>query len=190
MLLLTVHLGRSILLRGEFRMSSIGFFFLGAGFMLIETKAITELGLLFGSTWVVIAIVIIAVLTMAFLANLAVEHFSLQRVYLSYLLLIMTIIFAYFFYGTPFFKDYATHRVLSIAVLTFPILFSGIIFSTQLRQSDVNVSQALGYNILGALFGGLVEYNSMYFGFSFLFIPAGLMYLAAMFTFRRTLSPL
>ena len=187
---LTVLLGRHILLHGEFRMGSFGFFFLGAGFMLIETKAITELGLLFGSTWVVIAVVIIAVLTMAFLANLAVELFGLQRVSLFYLLLIMAIIFAYFFYGTPFFKDYATHRVLSVAVLTFPILFSGIIFSTQLSQSDVNVSQALGYNILGALFGGLVEYNSLYFGFSFLFIPAALMYLAAMFISRRWLSTL
>lgn len=188
MFFLTVLLGRRILLRGEFRMGSVGFFFLGAGFMLIETKAITELGLLFGSTWVVIAIVIIAVLTMAFLANLAVELFGLRRVYLYYPMLIMAIIFAYFFYGTPFFKDYATHRVLSVAVLTFPIFFSGIIFSTQLSQSDVNVSQALGYNILGALFGGLVEYNSMYFGFSFLFILAALMYLAAMFTSRRWLS--
>ena len=75
-----------------------------------------------------------------------------------------------------------------MAVLTFPILFSGIIFSTQLGKSDVDVSQALGYNILGALFGGLVEYNSMYFGFSFLFIPAALMYLAAMMTSRRWLS--
>jgi hypothetical protein len=187
---LTVLLGRHVLLRGEFRMGSIGFFFLGAGFMLIETKAITELGLLFGSTWVVIAVVIIAVLTMAFLANLAVELLGLRRIFVFYLLLIMAIIFAYSFYGTPFFGNYATHRVLSVVVLTFPIVFSGIIFSTQLRQSDVNVSQALGYNILGALFGGLVEYNSMYFGFSFLFIPAALMYLAAMLTSRRWLSTL
>src|SRR5499427_6264454 len=34
------------------------FFFLGAGFMLIETKGITEMGLTFGNTWQVIGIVI------------------------------------------------------------------------------------------------------------------------------------
>lgn len=45
------------------------FFFLGAGFMLIETKAITELGLVFGNTWAVVAIAIGGILVMAFLAN-------------------------------------------------------------------------------------------------------------------------
>ncbi|MGH9553811.1 MAG: spermidine synthase, partial [Terriglobales bacterium] len=42
--------------------SSMPFFFLGAGFMLIETKAITELGLNFGNTWYVIAITIAAIM--------------------------------------------------------------------------------------------------------------------------------
>ncbi len=44
-------------------------FFLGAGFMLLETKAVTELSLLFGSTWIVNAVVITAFLVMGLLAN-------------------------------------------------------------------------------------------------------------------------
>ncbi len=44
-------------------------FLLGAGFMLLETKAITELSLLFGSTWIVNAVVITAFLVMGLLAN-------------------------------------------------------------------------------------------------------------------------
>jgi hypothetical protein len=36
----------------------------------------------------------------------------------------------------------------------------------------VNVSTALAYNLMGALFGGLMEYNSMYFGFAFLYLLA------------------
>jgi surface polysaccharide O-acyltransferase-like enzyme len=59
--------------------SSSAFFFLGAGFMLIETKAITELGLTFGNTWQVIGIVISAILLMAFLANCAVQWFRIRR---------------------------------------------------------------------------------------------------------------
>ena len=50
--------------------SYLPFFFLGAGFMLVETKAITELGLHLGGTWFVIAVTIAMVLLMAFLANL------------------------------------------------------------------------------------------------------------------------
>ena len=37
----------------------VSFFFLGAGFMLVETKAITELGLLFGNTWQVVGVTIV-----------------------------------------------------------------------------------------------------------------------------------
>src|SRR5262249_46805381 len=50
------------------------FFFLGAGFMLVETKVITELGLTFGNTWSVSAVAITAILVMGFLANLWVSR--------------------------------------------------------------------------------------------------------------------
>ena len=44
------------------KFSHLSFFFLGAGFMLIETKGITEMGLTFGNTWQVIGIVIAGIL--------------------------------------------------------------------------------------------------------------------------------
>ena len=51
-------------------------------------------------------------------------------------------------------------------------------FSKQLSV-EKTVSIALSSNILGAIFGGLIEYNSMYFGFRSLYILGFLMYLAA-----------
>ena len=42
---------RKLLPDQRWNRSLMPFFFLGAGFMLVETKAITELGLLFGNTW-------------------------------------------------------------------------------------------------------------------------------------------
>lgn len=184
-LILTVYVGRHIFFDGEFRIGLMSFFFLGAGFMLIETKAITELGLLFGNTWVVVAIVIMAILTMAFFANLAVDLLQPRQALVFYPLLISAILFAYIFYGTSLFQEYTAQKLLSVVVLTFPVFFSGIVFSTQLRRSKLDVSKVLGYNILGALFGGLVEYNSMYFGFSFLFIFASVMYFMALLCFWR-----
>jgi hypothetical protein len=53
--------------------------------MLVETKAITEMGLVFGNTWQVIAIA--SILTMAFLAYGIVQFFRASRPYLPYLLL-------------------------------------------------------------------------------------------------------
>ncbi len=45
-------------------------FFLGAGFMLLETRAVVQLALLFGGTWLVNSLVFFAVLTLVLLANL------------------------------------------------------------------------------------------------------------------------
>src|SRR5439155_13821308 len=44
-------------------------FFLGAGFMLLETKGVVHMALLFGSTWIVNSVVFFAILVMVFLAN-------------------------------------------------------------------------------------------------------------------------
>ena len=56
--------------------------------------------------------------------------------------------------------------MVSCVLLTIPMFFSGIVFSTLIGKAKVNISTALAYNLMGALFGGLMEYNSMYFGFA------------------------
>ena len=45
-------------------------FFLGAGFMLLETKSVVHMALLFGSTWMVNSIVFFAILVMILCSNL------------------------------------------------------------------------------------------------------------------------
>ena len=49
------------------------FFLLGMGFMLLETKSITQFALLWGSTWVVASLAIASVLVMALAANFVVS---------------------------------------------------------------------------------------------------------------------
>jgi multisubunit Na+/H+ antiporter MnhF subunit len=66
-------------------------------------------------------------------------------------------------------------------VLTLPILFSGIVFST-LLSSKGQVSGMVAMNLLGAICGGLLEYNSMYFGFRFLYLVAMVCYLLGFLT--------
>jgi SAM-dependent methyltransferase len=79
-LALAALLVRKLLPDQRWNRSLMPFFFLGAGFMLVETKAITELGLLFGNTWHAIGIAIIGILLMAFLGNLLVVFRSHQRI--------------------------------------------------------------------------------------------------------------
>jgi hypothetical protein len=52
------------------------------------------------------------------------------------------------------------------------LFFAGIIFSSLISEARINISTAFAYNLLGALFGGVMEYNSMYFGFAFLYLLA------------------
>ena len=56
------------------RSSNWNFFALGAAFALLETRGITEIALVFGSTWVTNTIVIGAILTMILMANLVVAR--------------------------------------------------------------------------------------------------------------------
>ena len=49
-----------------------------------------------------------------------------------------------------------------------------------------STANALSCNILGAIVGGLLEYNSMYFGFKFLYLLAIAFYFAAYISTRRS----
>ncbi|MGH6727630.1 MAG: spermidine synthase [Pseudolabrys sp.] len=166
---------RIIGLSGPVERGYLPFFFLGSGFMLVETKAITELGLHLGGTWYVIAATIVMVLLMAFCANLLVQRKFHLRTDLAYLGLLLSLLVGYVYARNHALIDFAS-PLASLAVsgvlLTIPLFFSGIVFSTLIGKPGINISTALAYNLIGALFGGLMEYNSMYFGFSFLYLLA------------------
>jgi hypothetical protein len=73
----------------------------------------------------------------------------------------------------------------SCVVLTVPLFFAGIIFSSLIGEARINISTAFAYNLMGALFGGVMEYNSMYFGFAFLYLLAmGFYFLAWAFSWK------
>ncbi|SVD16514.1 uncharacterized protein METZ01_LOCUS369368, partial [marine metagenome] len=72
-------------------------FFLGAGFMLVETKAITELALFYGSTWIVTSMVIAAILIMAFFANLLVYKIGTPNIFIIYGLLFLSLMCGFLF---------------------------------------------------------------------------------------------
>jgi len=158
--------------------SHLSFFFLGAGFMLIETKGITEMGLTFGNTWQVIGIVIAGILTMAFLGNCAVASLHIRRPIVPYLLLWAALAVGWLVARSGGLGSTPIGRLETAIVLTCPLFFSGIVFST-LLSSQGNVSGMMAMNLLGAICGGLLEYNSMYFGFRWLYLAAMVCYLLA-----------
>lgn len=157
------------------------FFFMGAGFMLVETKAITELGLMFGNTWQVVGIVIASVLVMAFLANLAVMRIGFRQSTVPLCLVLVSVGIGLAVAKAGGFPATQLGGMLAVSALTCPMFFSGIAFSVLLANHE-HISRALAMNLFGAMCGGLLEYNSMYFGFQFLYWIAIGLYGCALLT--------
>ncbi len=167
---------------GEENSFSLPCFFLGAGFMLVETKGITELALVFGSTWMVNSVIIGAILIMAYFANLLVMKKPGLNGKLFYVLLFVSIALGYLFSTNhPGLDNEKFYMVVSTILLTIPLFFSGIIFSKELFNST-SIGSALSANLFGAICGAFLEYNSMYFGFRSLYILAIVMYIMAFIT--------
>ncbi len=164
------------------RLNHAAYFFMGAGFMLVETKGITEMGLILGNTWQVIGIVIAAILVMAFLANLLVQTLAIQRPVVPCLLLIASLGAGLLVARAGGFSSAPAGQIAAVIVLTCPMFFSGLVFST-LLAGTAGISGALAMNLLGAMVGGLLEYNAMYFGFQFLYWIAMGLYAAALASF-------
>jgi spermidine synthase len=168
----------STLLSERVRSGNFPFFLLGAGFMLIETKSITELGLTFGNSWQVIGLVIAGIMVMAYVANLVVQRISITRPVWPYLFLLLSLLIGWWISGRGGLSSTWSGRLGTILLLTSPLFFSGIVFSTLLKGKG-EISGMMSANLFGAMCGGLLEYNSMYFGFRFLYLLAAGLYVLA-----------
>jgi hypothetical protein len=159
-------------------------FLLGAGFMLLETKGVTELSLLFGSTWIVNAVVIAAFLVMGLLANTFIMFRPVSRG-IAYGALFTILAAGMFIPYSLFGVLPPLEKVLGAAALAgLPVFFSGLIFSRSFRDV-AHPAQGLGINLLGAVVGGALENLVMVGGTPVLGLLAFLLYgLSAAFAFR------
>ncbi len=157
-------------------------FFLGAGFMLLETKGVVHMALLFGATWVVNSIVFFAILVMILLANLFVITFKPRNLWPWYGLLGVSLLIGAFIKMDSFLTYSEMPRIiLSCSIFFIPVFFAGVIFAASFRDSrrpDVD----FGSNIAGIILGGLSEQLSLMIGFSYLLLVAmGFYFLSAIF---------
>ena len=147
-------------------------FMLGAGFMLIETKAVVQMALLFGSTWVVNTFVFAAILVMAMLGNLYAGKVQPKRLEPYYLGLFAAIALGLAIPLQWFLGMNPILQTLAACGLVFaPILFAGVIFPTSFARTS-RPDRFFGANVAGALVGGLAENASMLLGFQYLLIVA------------------
>jgi SAM-dependent methyltransferase len=171
-------------LRAEFDWT---LFLMGAGFLLIETRGVTSLSLLFGSTWVVNAAVFTGVLLMALLANLIVSRFRPASTLLPFLLLLLSVVLLWSIdLGALNRLPLLARGLAGGTINALPVAFAGVVVSTLLARS-ANMASALGANLLGSVLGGCLEYLSMYTGLRALALLALALYLGALAFHLRSL---
>jgi SAM-dependent methyltransferase len=157
-------------------------FFLGAAFMLLETKAVVQLALLFGGTWLVNSLVFFTVLTMVLLANLYVlkaPAIALAWHYAGLLLFLAVSVMVPLdvFLGGGMLWRYVVPCALALG----PMFFAGVIFARSFRDSS-HPDHAFGSNIAGSVVGGLSEPLSMLLGFRHLLLLAMVYYLLSLWS--------
>jgi len=156
------------------------FFFLGAGFMLLETKSIIQFALLWGSTWVVASLAILSVLTMAMIATWVVSRVEITRPRLVGGVLLALLAASYFLpVGRLAFSSLQAESAVYALLMFSPILCAGLLFGSSLKRTP-DVPAAFGANLLGAMVGGVAEYLSLVTGFQTLLLVVAGCYLAAL----------
>jgi spermidine synthase len=155
-------------------------FLMGAGFLLIETRGVTSLSILFGSTWVVNAAVFAGVLLMALLANAVVARFRPASVLVPFVMLLLSVILLWSLDLSALNRLPLVVRGLVGGTLNaLPVAFAGVVVSSLLARS-ASMASALGANLLGCVLGGCLEYLSLYAGLRALALLALALYLGAL----------
>ena len=165
-----------IVVEPQLRRPSLHYFFLGAGFMLLETRSVTQMALLFGSTWNVNTVVFAAILATILIANFAVIRGRAPSRKTNYIFLLAVLVAGYFF---PFHVLLELSMVPRLAaacvVVGLPIIWASFIFSISFK-GETNVTRAFGSNLLGVVFGGSLEYLNLLIGLDSLYLVAVALY--------------
>ncbi len=158
---------------------------LGAAFLLLEVRGMASLALLFGSTWIVNAVVITMVLVMALVGNLLASIWARPPSRWIHVLLWGALLLNYAVPATAFLgMGFAEKAILGGGLVAIPLFFAGFLFATAFRETR-DVEGALGSNLLGAVAGGLSEYLSMVTGIRALLLLALFFYFAAFMVWER-----
>jgi hypothetical protein len=179
-----VAAGRSLLeMRGY-----LDLFFMGAAFLLLETKNVVQFALLFGTTWFVNSLVFGGILLSVLAAVEVARRMRLPRPSVLYLLLLAALATAWVVEPDALLRFSPVPRFALASALAFaPVFLANLIFSQ--RFKDVGSSAtAFGANLLGAMAGGVLEYGAIVVGYRNLLIVVAVLYALAFVTGRRHLA--
>jgi hypothetical protein len=159
-------------------------FLFGLAFLLIETKFITAMNLLWGATWLTSAVVFGSILAMVMLGTAVVQLAPMPWwTAASGLLIALLVTYVVPVHALLGHVGWAK-LALSVAYVGTPVFFASTCFALRFRTRK-RANLAFGWNLLGAVAGGLMEFFSMAVGLGALSLVAAAAYLGALWIRTR-----
>jgi len=154
-------------------------FFMGAAFLLLETKNIATFALLFGTTWFVNALVFAGVLVIVLAAVEVTRKLKTPPLPVIYAGIAASLALAWVIKPEMLLPLSFWPRLIAATLLAFiPIFLANVAFAKRFRASG-DSQAAFAINLLGTIVGGCLEYAALFTGYDNLLIVTGLLYLAA-----------
>jgi hypothetical protein len=162
--------------------------FMGAAFLLLETKNVVQFALLFGTTWFENSLVFAGVLVSVYLAVELARHVRLPEPRKLYPLLLALLLVSWLVPQDALLALSSVPRFIVAVTLAFaPIFVANLVFAQRFKES-ASATVAFAANLLGAIIGGMIEYVSLITGYRFLLIVVAVLYgFAFVLTPRRRL---
>ena len=165
----------------------VDLFFMGAAFLLLETKNVVQFALLFGTTWAVNAAVFAGVLLSVLAAIEAARRITIRRPLLLYAALLGALAAAWLIPQEALLDLAPAPRFLAgVTVAFLPIFLANLLFAVRFKGVGSS-TVAFGANLLGAMVGGALEYLALILGFNTLLLVVALLYGLALLTGRKHL---
>jgi len=159
--------------------NSLDLFFMGAAFLLLETKSVVQFALLFGTTWFVNALVFGGILVTVLIAIEVARRIRLRDPRFLYAALGVALGVAWLVPPDRLLRLSAGPRFVAGTALAFtPVFIANLIFAERFKRVGSSVV-AFGANLLGAMVGGVFEYSALLFGYRALLLVVGGMYALA-----------
>ena len=164
-------------------------FFMGAAFLLLETRSITTFALLFGTTWLVNALVFTGVLVAVLLA-IELTQRARKPIPRPFIItaLFASLLVAFLIPNEMLLGLAVPLRLLfAVAIAFAPVFFANLLFTSRFKNA-ANPTAAFAANLFGAMIGGCLEYLSLILGYQWLLAVAAGLYLIAVIVGQRQAS--
>jgi hypothetical protein len=156
--------------------------------MLLETKSVVQFALLFGTTWLVNALVFLGVLLSVLVAVAVSRRVTFRHPARLYGVLLAALAVAYLIPPSQLLDLAVVPRFLAAVTLAFfPVFTANLVFTQRFKDTAAS-TVAFGANLLGAMVGGLLEYGALVTGYRNLILLVAVAYGLAFLTGRRHLS--